>query len=163
MDAVVHAYNWSPDNYANSHAAALHAVTAHVGSAQRPGYRLSPEDWSQDWLMEEVANVSFVECDTDLAVHHHLPVRAFKDGVCSLEKTAEATRRWPDRFLTYMGVDPMEGPKALEDMDRQMEILGDPVGVKLYPNSWLGEEHRGWFMDDPEIAFPVFAKARELG
>ena len=26
-----------------------------------------------------------------------------------------------------------------------------------------GEQVRGWLMDDPEVAFPLFAKAQELG
>lgn len=163
MDAVVHAYNWDEDNFANAHAHALKKVTADVGMLQLEGYRLPRDAWCSNWTIEEVANVAFVESYTDLAVHHHLPVRAFKDGGCSLEKTAEAIRRWPDRFVAYMGADPMEGKQALEDMERQMEVLGDPVGLKLYPNSWLGEEFSGWFMDDPEIAFPCFEKARELG
>jgi uncharacterized protein len=163
LDAVVHAYNWSEENMANRHAKVLLEVTAGGGMLQRAGYQLPPDAFASNWSIEEVATVSFLESDTDIAVHHHLPIRAFKDGLCSLEKTVEAIARWPDRFIAYMGVDPMEGTRALEDMERQMEILGNPVGLKLYPNSWIGEEFSGWLMDDPEIAFPCFRKAEELG
>lgn len=163
VDAVVHAYNWDRDNFANAHADILLNVTAEVGMASPVGYRLPRDAWASNWKMDEIASVSFLESYADLAVHHHLPIRAFKDGSCSLEKTAEAIKRWPDRFIAYAGVDPMEGKRALEDMERQVELLGNPVGLKLYPNSWVGEEFRAWFMDDPEIAYPCFQKAEELG
>jgi predicted TIM-barrel fold metal-dependent hydrolase len=164
MDAVIHAYDWTKPNYANKHAEMLvEMVSEATYAGSMPGYRLPREWWASDWSMEETANLCFVESDVDLAVHHVLPIRAFKDGSCSLEKTVEAAKRWPDRFVTYMGTDPMEGKGALEDMDRQMELLGDPVGLKLYPNSWVGDQISGWLMDDPEVAFPCFEKARELG
>src|SRR3546814_5625415 len=35
--------------------------------------------------------------------------------------------------------------------------------LPLYPNSWLGSEVRGWHMDDPEVAFPLFERAQALG
>jgi predicted TIM-barrel fold metal-dependent hydrolase len=33
----------------------------------------------------------------------------------------------------------------------------------MYPNSWVGDQMRGWKMDDPEIAFPLFEKAQSMG
>ncbi len=35
--------------------------------------------------------------------------------------------------------------------------------LEIYPNSWVGSEIRGWKMDDPEIAFPLFERAEKLG
>src|SRR3546814_8517206 len=35
--------------------------------------------------------------------------------------------------------------------------------LPIYPNSWLGSEVRGWHMDDPEVAFPLFERAQALG
>ena len=90
-----------------------------------------------------------------------LPVYAFKDGLCSLEKAVEINERWPDRFISYCGIDPMLGSEAMEEMERQVEALS-PVGLKLYPNSWATEEIRGWKMDDPEIAYPFFERAQQL-
>jgi predicted TIM-barrel fold metal-dependent hydrolase len=43
-----------------------------------------------------------------------------------------------------------------------VELL-KPVGVKLYPNTFVADQVKGWRMDDPEIAFPVFERARKLG
>ncbi len=163
IDAVVHAYNWAPENYANRYGAILtqqvyHAT--HAGAA--PGYRLPMDSWVHDWSVEEVSNVSFLESDADIAVHHALKIGAFKDGSCSLEKALEAKQRWPDRTVVYAGVDPMDGERALEDLERQVELL-DPAGVKLYPNTFVADEVKGWRMDDPEVAFPVFERAQQLG
>jgi hypothetical protein len=52
-----------------------------------------------------------------LAVYHVLPIAAFHDGVCSFEKAVEAKRRWPNRILTYCGVDPLAGRAALDVAD----------------------------------------------
>lgn len=163
IDAVVHAYNNDPSNYANEFAKGLgDLVQAATYATSLPGYRIPRALWHRDWSMEEVAKMSFLEGHTDIAVHHVLPIRAYKEGLCSIEKTLEAKERWPDRFVVYCGVDPLEGQAALDDLERQVEVLR-PAGLKLYPNSWAGEKILGWFMDDPEVAFPLFDRARELG
>ena len=128
----------------------------------KPGYAPNAAQFYRDWSIEEAANQVFAESDTDLAVYHVLPIYSFKDGLCSLDKAIEAQQRWPDRILTYCGVDPLAGPAALDELERQAELLR-PVGLKLYPNSWLGQEIRGWKMDDPEVAFPLFERAQSLG
>jgi hypothetical protein len=163
VDAVVHAYNFEQSNFANkSGADVAAAVYASVVVYARDGFVPDENGFLRDWSMEETANMLFLESDVDIAVHHSLPLFAFKDGGCSFEKTLEAKERWPGRFITYAGVDPMEREKAIEEMERQVEAL-DAVGLKLYPNSWVGEEVLDWRMDDPEIAFPLFQRAQELG
>lgn len=164
IDAVVHAYNLDPANYANKWgrpSSELVAGASHAGS--KPGYRLPRNQYVRDWTMEETASMIFAESSTDLAVHHVLPVGAFKDGMCSVEKTREAITRWPDRFVVYAGVDPTLGSAAIDEIDRQVELLGNPPGLKLYPNSWRDDEVLTWKMDDPEVAFPVFEHARNRG
>jgi predicted TIM-barrel fold metal-dependent hydrolase len=163
VDAVVHAYNMDPSNYVSDFASVVcDLVYGTVEAFSAEGYRPPKEEYLKDWSIEETANLVFAESQTDLACHHVLPIYAFKDGLCSLDKTIEAKERWPGRFLTYAGIDPMTGEAALEELDRQIEIL-DPVGVKMYPNSWAGSEFAGWKMDDPEIAFPVFEHAQKRG
>jgi predicted TIM-barrel fold metal-dependent hydrolase len=163
IDAVIHAYNMDPSNFANRFAAPLCDLVYHsvLGTA-RPGFAPTREQFYRDWTIEEAVDQVFVESDTDLAVYHVLPIFSFKDGLCSLDKALEAKRRWPNRVLTYCGVDPLQGPAALDELERQVELL-QPVGLKLYPNSWLSEEIRGWKMDDPEVAFPLFERAQKLG
>lgn len=163
IDAVIHAYNMDPTNYANRFAAPLcDLVFGSVNGTASPGFAPSKEQFYRDWSIEETVNQVFLESETDLAVYHVLPISSFRDGLCSLHKALEAKTRWPDRVLTYCGVDPMTGEAALDELERQVELL-QPVGLKLYPNSWLGSEIRGWKMDDPEIAFPLFERARSLG
>ncbi|QBR04126.1 amidohydrolase family protein [Paraburkholderia pallida] len=163
IDAVIHAYNMSESNFANRFAKPLCDLVYHsVTGTARPGYAPTASQFYRDWSIEETVNQVFVESDTDLAVYHVLPIYSFKDGLCSLDKAIEAQQRWPDRVITYCGVDPLAGPAAMDELERQVELL-NPVGLKLYPNSWLGSEIRGWKMDDPEIAFPLFERAQKLG
>lgn len=164
IDAIAHAYNFEQSNWANKSGEWI-ALAAYGGAstASRPGTPFpSQEMYLRDWSIEETANVMFLESDTDIAVHHTLPQFAFHDGGCSFEKSLEAKQRWPGRFITYAGVDPLAGEQALEELERQVEAL-QPIGIKLYPNSWTGEEVNDWLMDDPEVAFPVFQRAQELG
>lgn len=163
LDAVVHAYNFNPSNYNGE--LGEQVVAAIYGSLfayAEEGMVPERDYYIRDWSIEELANMMFLESETDLAVHHALPLYAFKDGGCSFEKTLEAKKRWPERFMTYAGIDPMQGDAALEELDQQAEEL-EPLGLKLYPNSWLGTEVRDWRMDDPEIAFPAFERAQQLG
>jgi predicted TIM-barrel fold metal-dependent hydrolase len=163
VDAVIHAYNMDASNFANRFAAPLCDLVYHSVTGTAPvDYAPTAQQFYRDWSIQETVDQVFVESDTDLAVYHVLPIGSFKDGLCSLDKAIEARARWPDRIVAYCGVDPLAGPAALDELDRQVEIL-QPVGLKLYPNSWLGQEIRGWKMDDPEIAFPLFERAERLG
>ena len=164
IDAVVHPFNFSEANSRSRDGQFLSRMieTGHRNNSPE-AYRIPEGVFLRDWGIEEIANAAFVESDTDLAVYHVLPLNAFADGGCSIDKALEAQRRWPNRFLFYIGVDPTSGKAALDEMQRQYDALkGDVVGLKLYPNSWLGEKVRGWLMNDPQIAFPVFEKALEL-
>ena len=163
IDAVIHPYNFADENCATEFARALIGVVYwSIDSFAVDGYRPTLEEYARDWTMQDTANIVFAESDTDIACNHVLPIFAFKDGLCSFEKALEAQQRWPQRILNYVGVDPMQGPAALEEMDRQLESI-DAIGLKLYPNSFVGEKIHGWKMDDPEIAFPVFEHARKRG
>ncbi|TJV46114.1 MAG: amidohydrolase [Mesorhizobium sp.] len=165
IDAVVHPFNFQPENFSNRFGHFFTEMIAKSAFHNSPDrYRVPEKAYRRDWGIEEIANAAFIESDTDIAVYHVLPLNAFKDGACGIDKAVEARRRWPNRFLFYIGVDPLQGQAALSEMQRQYDALeGDVVGLKLYPNSWLGEEIRGWLMSDPNIAFPVFRKAQELG
>ncbi len=163
IDAVIHAYNMDEKNFANRFAKPLcDLVYDSVIASALPGYAPTKKQFYRDWSIEETVDQVFVESDTDLAVYHALPIYSFHDGLCSFEKGVEAKERWPNRMITYCGVDPLIGAAALDELERQVEIL-KPVGLKLYPNSWVGQEIQGWKMDDPEVAFPLFERAQELG
>jgi hypothetical protein len=162
-DSIVHAYNTHPSNYHNERygEAITNMIFGAASLAMPTGHKITAESWIRDWSTEEVTTMLFLESDTDMATFQPLPLTAFKDGLTAEEKAVEAVETWPDRYRTYAAIDPVrEG--ALEDLDRQVDLL-DPVGVKMYPSSWTEEGHTGWYMDDPEIAYPVFERALEHG
>ena len=98
IDAVIHAYNMDPANFANRFAAPLCDLVYHaVTGTALPGYAPTAEQFYRNWSIEEAVDQVFVESDTDLAVYHVLPIYSFHDGLCSLEKAIEAQQRWPNR------------------------------------------------------------------
>jgi predicted TIM-barrel fold metal-dependent hydrolase len=170
IDAVVHAYNNLPENRAAGRfgqAVADLLYNAHYGFSP-PGYRLERASYDLDWTAEDLVNLLFLETSTDMAVHHVLPLETlWYDGHCSVEKTADIKRLAPHRIVVYAGVDPLEGPRALDELERQVEVLERPPGLKLYPMRFdegpAGWHSVGWRMDDPKVAFPLFERAQRLG
>lgn len=165
IDAVAHAYNFHPSNYAVYKDAQLVANLSYFMARNPPDkrYALPDEVYLSDWSSEDVANLLFRESATDVAVMHSLPISAFHDGLVSIEKSAEAIQRWPNRFIgCYAAVDPLTGRAALTELERQAELL-KPLGLKLYPNSWATGEIALWRMDDPKVVYPLYEKALELG
>ncbi|GAA1505894.1 amidohydrolase family protein [Nocardioides humi] len=165
IDAVTHAYNFDPSNYAVPKDAQLVANLSYFMARNPPDRRfaLPGEVYLSDWSSADLGNLLFRESATDLAVMHALPISAFHDGLVSVEKAAEAIERWPNRFIgAYAAVDPMLGAEALRDLERQVELL-KPHGLKLYPNSWATGSIELWRMDDPKLVYPLYEKALELG
>jgi len=165
LDAVAHAYNFDPSNYRVAHDACIIAELSYFMVRNPPDkrYSLPAEVYLQDWSPEDLANLLFKESATDFAIMHPLPISAFADGLVSIEKAAEAVKKWPNRFLgAYAAIDPLLGAKALDDLERQASLL-KPLGVKLYPNSWAKGHIELWRMDDPKVAYPVYEKALKLG
>ena len=165
LDAVTHPYNFDRSNYAEPIAAEAIASLSYlmVRNPPEPSFGLPKDVYLRDWPVADLANVLFAESQTDFAIVHPLPISAFHDGLCSIEKAAEAIRRWPSRFLgAYAAVDPLLGRRALNDLATQVDLL-QPMGLKLYPNSWATGKIELWRMDDPKVAYPIYEKALELG
>jgi predicted TIM-barrel fold metal-dependent hydrolase len=64
----------------------------------------------------------------------------------------------PDRFIGFASVNPAYRgvAAAVEELERAVTELG-LSGVKLYPM------YQHWAVNDPEVAFPIYEKAEELG
>lgn len=163
IDSIAHARNLSPENI-KIPAEAEPLVTMMVQGSRnlQTGPILTEESIRRDWKIEDTAKLIFAEGYTDMATYHPTPIAAFEDGFSSLEKAKEAIDRWPNRFNVMATIDPLQGEDALEDLEDQVEML-DPIGLKLYPYGWSTGQAEMWHMDDPNIAYPVVEKAKELG
>src|SRR5258705_7789088 len=149
VDASAHSYNLREDNYAAgrySRAVVDAFYGAHYGLSP-VGYRLPREQFARDWTLAETAKVLFVESDYDFACHHVTPINAFKDGGGSIEKAPEAPGRRPGGVPGYAGGGPLFPEQALDSLEQQGEEV-NPVGLKLYPNSYTVGSGVGWRIED---------------
>jgi predicted TIM-barrel fold metal-dependent hydrolase len=164
INAVAHAYNLSDSNIQlNKYADSLRDILVGLHRDWQPEIGLDEAAQRTDWPVEVLARTLFLESDVDMAATHTLRLDSyFKDGLCARRKTVEAVRRWPQRFLGYVGVDPTLGLQTcLRDLDDQLDELPEAVGLKLYPAQV--NPIRSFRMDDPELAFPLFERAQERG
>jgi len=164
IDAVAHAPNFASENCRNESAHQLIGLVKNLHLYWNPeGYRLPEDQFLVDVDVETVARTLFLESPTDMTVHHHLPLYSwFYDGNVSHEKNAEIARRWPQRIISYLGVDPTTGPEAcIESMERQFEDIPGAVGLKFYPHQV--EPWRTFRLDEEDRLFPLYERALELG
>jgi uncharacterized protein len=165
VDAVVHPYNWTPENAVGDFAVEFsrgnHAY--HEVLTPDPSYRLTQQEFMRDWTIEELADVLFVEGGVDYAICHAVGVTDFyRDGLSSVTKAAEMASRWPQRVGWYATVNPFEGTRALESLEHQVADLG-ACGLKLYPARYDRGRTQILRMNDEKVTFPVIERARKLG
>lgn len=165
IDAVAHAYNLPEDNFEDPRAAGAITELAYALASRTPDpqYAVPRDIYVSDWSVDDTAALLFHESITDFAVMHALPIYAYKDGLVSIEKAAEAREKYPNRFIgAFACVDPLMGDKAIESLKHQIDLF-DPLGVKLYPTSWNSGTWENYRMDDAKVMFPFYEKVGELG
>jgi predicted TIM-barrel fold metal-dependent hydrolase len=167
VDAVVHAANVTKENVAEPlqpMAEPLMEATYGLHAMLSPdSHRLPPERFLRDWSAEELESVVFGESDVDLCDYHSLPLDDFfVDGLVRLEKGVELKQRNPHRVCLHAGVNPLEGEKALADVEHAIRDLG-AHGIKIYPARFVNGQTIPIRLDDPEYGIPVIAKAIECG
>jgi predicted TIM-barrel fold metal-dependent hydrolase len=74
----------------------------------------------------------------------------------------ELKRRHPHRIVNYGGVSPLQGRKALDDLDRQFDEWGI-AGLKLYPVDVIDGEVRVQRFSDRDLLYPILERCRKLG
>jgi predicted TIM-barrel fold metal-dependent hydrolase len=167
LDAITHAYNFSPENrigqpYADGIADGVFQM--HV--------EFSPP--GEHWLLDRetfdtricdaalTGETLFGEAHTDAVIYHELPLYGyFGDGGSPLSVGEEMRERWPGRVFIYGGISPHQ-PGALERVDELVEEH-KVSGIKLYPHDMVAGELRSFRMDDEELLYPIFERVEKLG
>ncbi|MEU2033720.1 amidohydrolase family protein [Nocardia amamiensis] len=163
FNAVVHPYNLTDENtQPNRYAQMLREVLVAMHRGWQ-SFGLDEKQQKTDWPVEAMARTLFLESEVDMAATHTLRLDSyFKDGCVARRKTVEAVKRWPHRFVGYVGLDPTKGlDVSLRELDDQIDELPEAVGLKMYPAQV--EPRRHWRMDDRKLLFPILARAQERG
>src|SRR4051812_11991130 len=165
FDCVCHIFNFDPANALgppgqmfDEHLYAFHQLLTKDGERI-----LSREEFMREWSVDEIYDMVIEGSDTDMIAAQPLPLTdLFHDGLSPWEKCAEMAAKHPDRAVFWGSVNPLEGKKALDLMQRQVEDHGARA-FKFYNVRYDYGQPFPWRMDDPRIAYPVFEKAQELG
>lgn len=143
---------------------------------------ITEDDWNKlDWLFEPINPETSIADHDEAGVDRtmilaqapsdytkyglrgtmDLDGRTGIDGEPSIDKNndyiAALVRKYPDKFIGFGAVNPRyRGVQAaIEELERMVVEL-KLTGLKLYPM------YDYYSPDDPELAYPVFAKAQEL-
>jgi hypothetical protein len=165
FDGVAHVFNFDKKNALGppgemfiNHLYAFHAALTPEGQTVLPA-----EEFLRQWTLDEIDDLVYRQSPTDMLVAMPLPLTdLFRDGLSPWEDCAELARRNPDRTVFWGSVNPLEGRRALDLMERQVGEFGAKA-FKFYNVRYDYGRPFPWRMDDPQVAFPVFEKARELG
>ena len=165
FDGVAHVFNFEKKNALGpagemfiNHLYAFHNVLTPEGEPLMPA-----EEFLRQWTVEDINEMVYEHSSTDMLCAMPLPLTdLFRDGLSPWEECAELARRNPDRTMFWGSVNPLEGRRALDLMERQVGEFGAKA-FKFYNVRYDYGQPFPWRMDDPRIAFPVFEQAQELG
>ena len=164
IDCVTHGFDNRPENYIGGRYASK-VVDNNYDFQQAmmpPEYRLDHDEYYQLMTADMVAWSLFAESETDVAVYHTLPTWGVFKDLSPISIGMEIRERWPGRMFVYGAVSPLEGTKALDELDQQAAEW-DVAGIKLYPIDIIDGQMRSFSMGDERITYPVLEKCRELG
>jgi len=165
FDGVAHVFNFEKKNALGSagemfinHLYAFHQALTPEGETVLPA-----EEFLRQWTVDEIDEMVYRGSTTDMLCAMPLPLTdLFRDGLSPWEECAELANRNPDRTVFWGSVNPLEGRRALDLMERQVGEFGAKA-FKFYNVRYDYGQPFPWRMDDPRVAFPVFEKAQELG
>jgi predicted TIM-barrel fold metal-dependent hydrolase len=165
FDGVAHVFNFEKKNALGpagemfiNHLYAFHATLTPEGQPVMPA-----EEFLRQWTVEDIDEMVYDNSSTDMLCAMPLPLTdLFRDGLSPWEECAELASRRPDRTVFWGSVNPLEGRRALDLMERQVGEFGAKA-FKFYNVRYDYGRPFPWRMDDPQVAFPVFEKAQELG
>jgi uncharacterized protein len=165
FDGVAHVFNFEKKNALGpagemfiNHLYAFHNVLTPEGQPLLPA-----EEFLRQWTVDDIDEMVYRNSTTDMLCAMPLPLTdLFRDGLSPWEECAELASRRPDRTMFWGSVNPLEGRRALDLMERQVGEFGAKA-FKFYNVRYDYGRPFPWRMDDPQVAFPVFEKAQELG
>jgi predicted TIM-barrel fold metal-dependent hydrolase len=167
VDAVTHAFDARPE-LADLAPEYRYGMMIHEGTfrfqeaAFDPPYRLSREEFFQRMPPEALASALFFESATDLAWFHSIPAWGIWPDLSPATTGLAVKERFPGRMFMYGAVSPLEGAKAIEDLERQAEEW-HITGVKLYPADFVDGKLRPWYMSEQDVLYPILERCRDLG
>ena len=165
FDGVAHVFNLEKKNALGSAGEMFNNHLYAFHQALTPDHlpKLPAEEFLRQWTVEDIDRMVYEESATDMLCAMPLPLTdLFRDGLSPWEECAELARRNPDRTVFWGSVNPLEGRRALDLMERQVGEFGAKA-FKFYNVRYDFGSPFPWRMDDPRVAFPVFEKAQELG
>ena len=141
-----------------NHLYAFHAALTPEGQPV-----MAADEFLRQWTVDDIDEMVYRHSSTDMLCAMPLPLTdLFRDGLSPWEECAELASRRPDRTVFWGSVNPLEGRRALDLMERQVGEFGAKA-FKFYNVRYDYGRPFPWRMDDPQVAFPVFEKAQELG
>jgi predicted TIM-barrel fold metal-dependent hydrolase len=165
FDGVAHVFNFDKKNALGPPGEMFinHLYAFHAGLTPEGQTVLPPEEFLRQWTVDEIDDMVYRQSTTDMLCAMPLPLTdLFRDGLSPWEECAELARRNPERTVFWGSVNPLEGRRAIDLMERQVGEFGAKA-FKFYNIRYDYGRPFPWRMDDPQVAFPVFEKAQELG
>jgi uncharacterized protein len=163
LDSVVHGFDSTAANVASRYGRSLLLANHGFQWAMVPKpYRLEPLRYFQAVSADVLESLLFLESDVDMACYHMVPAFGFLHDMSPMAVGLELKRRHPNRIVNYGGVSPLQGKKALDDLDRQVEEWGI-IGLKLYPVDVIDGEVRVLRFDDQKLLYPILERCRKHG
>ncbi|HYN18226.1 MAG TPA: amidohydrolase, partial [Actinomycetes bacterium] len=127
FDGVAHVFNFekknafgTPGDMFRNHLYAFHATLTPDGQTVLPA-----EEFLRQWTVEDIDEMVYNNSSTDMLCAMPLPLTdLFRDGLSPWEECAELASRRPDRTVFWGSVNPLEGRRALDLMERQVGEFG---------------------------------------
>ena len=165
FDGVAHVFNFEKKNALGpagemfiNHLYAFHNALTPEGQPL-----MAADEFLRQWTVDDIDEMVYRHSSTDMLCAMPLPLTdLFRDGLSPWEECAELASRRPDRTVFWGTVNPLEGRRSLDLMERQVGEFGAKA-FKFYNVRYDYGRPFPWRMDDPQVAFPVFEKAQELG
>lgn len=176
IDAAVHAFDFSDENRVPSFPLDKfggvqdfwHGVIHSALESHAEGYLQTREEFIMPWNAEDLAHALFVESDVDLAVAHSVQISAvLQNGPSPWNSHVQLKALAPDRVLLYGEVDTFSDDQNAIFDHMEKRVSEGAIGFKFYPSNGMFDVKTNKMVairyDDPEIAYPFFEKAQELG